>query len=122
MIDKPLLAAVVALLTFSLMMSYSLSTYTVIHFHYSDFHFFIRQSIAVFIALMTMITISKMDPDRWFVPISMVLFILFFLLMIAMQFLPASLYVDRFCDDVAFRLASTCVSRRMMSSTHRAGR
>ncbi|MGC9351460.1 MAG: FtsW/RodA/SpoVE family cell cycle protein [Sulfurovum sp.] len=91
MIDKPLLVAVVALLTFSLMMSYSLSTYTVIHFHYTDFHFFIRQSIAVFIALMTMTVISKMDPDKWFVPISMVLFVTFFLLMIAMQFLPASL-------------------------------
>lgn len=91
MIDKPLLAAVVALLTFSLMMSYSLSTYTVLHFHYSDFHFFIRQSIAVFIALMTMIIISKMDPDRWFVPMSMVLFVTFFLLLIAMQFLPSTL-------------------------------
>ncbi|MDD3592660.1 MAG: putative peptidoglycan glycosyltransferase FtsW [Sulfurovum sp.] len=91
MIDKPLLAAVVALLTFSLMMSYSLSTYTVIHFHYTDFHFFIRQSIAVFIALIMMTIISKMNPDKWFVPINMVLFITFLLLMGAMQFLPASL-------------------------------
>ena len=91
MIDKPLLAAVVGLLTFSLMMSYSLSTYTVLHYHYSDFHFFLRQSIAVFIALMTMITISKMDPEKWFVPMSMVLFVTFFLLLIVMQFLPSSL-------------------------------
>ncbi|MDM5272233.1 putative peptidoglycan glycosyltransferase FtsW [Sulfurovum sp. zt1-1] len=91
MIDKPLLAAVIALLTFSLMMSYSLSTYTVIHFHYSDFHFFLRQFIAIFIALLTMVTISKINPDKWFVPMSMVLFVTFFLLMIFMQFLPASL-------------------------------
>ena len=91
MIDKPLLAAVVTLLTFSLMMSYSLSTYTVIHFHYTDFHFFIRQSIAVFIALMTMTIISKMDPEKWLVPIGMTLFVTFFLLMVAMQFLPSSL-------------------------------
>lgn len=91
MIDKPLLAAIVALFTFSLMMSYSLSTYTVIHFGYADFHFFIRQFIAVTIALFTMVVLSKMDPQKWFVPLSMVLFFTFFLLMIAMQFLPSSM-------------------------------
>jgi len=91
MIDKPLLAGVMILLTLSLVMSYSLSAYTVVHFNYADFHFFIRQSMAVLIGFTTMVLLSKLDPDRWFSRIGLSLFILFFILMVAMQFLPSSL-------------------------------
>lgn len=91
MIDKPLLAAVMALLTLSLVMSYSLSAYTVIHFGYNEFHFFIRQAIAVSVGFTFMVILSKMDPDSWFVRVGMALFVLFFVLMVAMQFLPTSL-------------------------------
>ena len=91
MIDKPLLAAVMTLLTLSLVMDYSLSVYTVSHFGYGDFHFFIRQSGAVFIGFVSMVILSKMNPDVWFSRVGLTLFILFFLLMIVMQFLPASL-------------------------------
>lgn len=91
MIDKPLLAAVMALLTLSLVMDYSLSVYTVAHFHYSDLHFFIRQAAAVFIGFSAMVILSKMDPDKWFSRIGLTLFILFLLLMIMMQFLPSSI-------------------------------
>ncbi len=91
MIDKPLLSAVMILLTLSLVMSYSLSTYTVLYFHYADFHFFIRQSIAIFLGFIMMVILSKMDPDKWFIKIGLLLFILFFILMIVMQFLPPSL-------------------------------
>jgi len=91
MIDKALLAGVMTLLTLSLVMSYSLSTYTVLHFEYSDFHFFMRQSMFVFLGFVSMVILSKLNPDKWLVPIGIALFILFFLAMIAMQFLPASL-------------------------------
>jgi len=91
MIDKPLLSAVIVLLTLSLVMSYSLSTYTVVHFHYVDFHFFIRQSMAIFIGFSTMVILSKMDADIWFVRIGFILFFTFFTLMVVMQFLPSSL-------------------------------
>jgi cell division protein FtsW len=91
MIDKPLLAAVMALLTLSLVMSYSLSTYTVVHFNYMDFHFFIRQMMAVFMGFVTMVILSKMDPDKWFSKVGMLLFVIFFILMVVMQFLPSSL-------------------------------
>jgi len=91
MIDKPLLSAIMILLTLSLVMSYSLSTYTVLYFHYSDFHFFIRQGISISLGFVLMVFLSKMDPDKWFVKIGLSLFILFFILMIAMQFLPPSL-------------------------------
>jgi len=91
MIDKPLLGAVMVLLTLSLVMDYSLSVYTVQHFGYGDFHFLIRQSGAVAAGLGAMIVLSRMDPDRVFSKVGMLLFVLFFLLMALMQFLPASL-------------------------------
>lgn len=91
MIDKALLAGVMALLTLSLVMSYSLSAYTVLHFEYNDFHFFMRQSMFVIIGFFTMVFLSKLNPDKWLVPVGLSLFILFFLAMILMQFLPSSL-------------------------------
>ncbi len=91
MIDKPLLAAVMILLTLSLVMDYSLSVYTVSHFNYNDFHFFLRQSGAVIVGFITMVALSKMNPDVWFHRVGLALFVIFFILMIAMQFLPASL-------------------------------
>jgi len=91
MIDKPLLMAVMVLLTLSLVMDYSLSVYTVQHFHYSEFHFFIRQMGAVFVGLIAMIVLSRLDPDKWFTPIGLLLFVGAFVLMIVMQFLPTSL-------------------------------
>jgi len=91
MIDKPLLGAVMVLLTLSLVMSYSLSTYTVVHFHYADFHFFMRQTMAIFIGFSSMVILSRFEPDEWFVRIGLLLFITFFLLMVVMQFLPSSL-------------------------------
>ncbi len=91
MIDKPLFAGVMILLTLSLVMSYSLSVYTVVHFDYGNFHFFIRQSMAILISFISMVILSKLDPDIWFSRIGMALFVLFFVLMIVMQFLPSSL-------------------------------
>ena len=91
MIDKPLLAGIMALLTLSMVMSYSLSTYTVLHFHYNDMHFFIRQAASIFIGIIIIVLLSKLNPDIWFNRIGFALFFLFFFLMIAMQFMPASM-------------------------------
>ena len=96
MIDKILLAGVMILLTLSLVMSYSLSTYAVLHFDVLEtragqFHFFMRQSVSIFIAFMMMVILSKLDPDKWFARIGILLFVTFFILMIAMQFMPSSL-------------------------------
>ncbi len=91
MIDKALLAGVMALLTLSLVMSYSLSAYTVLHFEYNDFHFFVRQAIFVFLGFFAMVFLSRLDPDRWLIPVGLSLFVLFFLAMVVMQFLPSSL-------------------------------
>jgi len=79
MIDKILLAGVMFLLTLSLVMSYSLSTYTVLHFNYADTHFFMRQSVSIFVAFMIMVILSKLDPDKWFARVGMLFFIFFFI-------------------------------------------
>ena len=91
MIDKPLLMAVMALLTLSLVMDYSLSVYTVQHFDYGSFHFFVRQTVAVAAGLVMMVILSRLEPEKWFVPVGVVLFVLFFLLMVVMLFLPSSM-------------------------------
>ena len=78
-------------MTLSIVMSYSLSTYTVLHFHFQDLHFFIRQSASVLVGLVVMTLLSRLDPDIWFDRIGFMLFFLFFLLMVAMQFMPASM-------------------------------
>jgi len=91
MIDKPLFASVIVLLTLSLVMSYSLSVYTVLYFGYDDLHFFKRQSLFVLIGFVSIIVLSKFNPDKWFSTFGLLMFIGFSLLMIVMQVLPSSL-------------------------------
>jgi len=91
MIDKPLLITVMMLLCISLIMDYSLSVYTVSLFGYGEWHFFIRQAVAVFLGFGMMIAISKLDVDKAFVPLGFIIFLLFFSLMVIMQFLPSSM-------------------------------
>ncbi len=91
MIDKPLFGATVILLILGLVMSYSLSTYAVVKYNYSDMHFFIRQLIAVIIGIALMTGLSKLDPDRWFKPIGIILFVTFLIALFIMPFLPESL-------------------------------
>jgi cell division protein FtsW len=72
-------------------MDYSLSVYTVSHFNYADFHFFLRQSGAVLLGFLTMVFLSRLDPDKWLVRVGLALFFIFALLMVVMQFLPSSI-------------------------------
>jgi cell division protein FtsW len=91
MIDRSLFYAVMALYTLSLILSYSLSEYTVLYFGYDDFHFFLRQAFAIGLGTAIMMLLSRLDPDRWFVPVGFGVFILFFVAMAVMPFLPESL-------------------------------
>jgi len=90
MIDKPLFGATVILMILGLIMSYSLSTYVVMKYHYADTHFFVRQLVAVLIGITLMITISKLNPDRWFKPIGIMLFSTFLFILLIMPMLPES--------------------------------
>jgi cell division protein FtsW len=91
MIDKPLLATVMMLLTLSLVMTYSMSTYVVSSLGCGDFHFLLRQGIGIFVGFIAMVILSKLNPDRWFESVGLLLFFGFFLIMIVMLFLPSSL-------------------------------
>jgi cell division protein FtsW len=91
MIDKPLFGATILLLLIGLIMSYSLSSFAVLQHGYSDTHFFIRQLIAVIIGISTIIILSKLNPDKWFKPIGIILFLLFLTVLLLMPLLPETL-------------------------------
>jgi len=91
MIDKPLFIAIIALMTISLTMTYSLSTYAELYYGYSHMHFFVRQLAAVFLSIFIIVFLSRLNPDKWFVWIGFILFILSFIAMILMPFLPDTL-------------------------------
>jgi len=91
MIDKPLFGATVILLVLGVVMSYSLSSYLIMQYHYDQFHFLLRQFIAVTIGITLMVGLSKLDPDKWFKPISIMLFTTFLLTLFIMPFLPESI-------------------------------
>ena len=91
MIDKPLFGATIILLLMGLIMSYSLSAYAVIQHGFSDAHFFLRQLAAVSLGITFIIILSKLDPDRWFKPIGVVMFLLFLIILLLMPLLPETL-------------------------------
>jgi len=90
-IDKTLFGAVMALFTISLIMSFSLSEYTVLYYGYNNLHFFMRQLGAIAIGIVLITGLSRLDPDRWFVPIGFSVFILSLAAMMTMPFMPESL-------------------------------
>ncbi|RXJ56169.1 FtsW/RodA/SpoVE family cell cycle protein [Candidatus Marinarcus aquaticus] len=89
--DYYLFIAASILILISILFSYSLSVYTVIYFDYSNFHFFLRQAFVGLLSILIMWIMAQFDPTKWVKPISMAFFILFFLIMIIMPFLPSSL-------------------------------
>ena len=91
MSDKALFYAVCALFALSLILTYSLSTFTVMYYDYSSFHFFFRQVAAIVLGIGIMVWLSWLDPDKWFVRLGFLLFIGSLLAMILMPFLPESL-------------------------------
>lgn len=94
MIDKTLYISVVVAMLFSLVMVFSLSTYPVLYNEYHVYHFLIRQIIAVLIGFLMIMVLSRLNPDKWFNKIGLSVFLLFFIIMIAMPFLPTSMVSD----------------------------
>jgi len=91
MVDTKLFLTAVVLLTISVIMSYSLAAYAVVHFHYGEFHFLERQIAAVMVGILIMFILSKFDPDVWFPRFGFLLFAFSFLAIIAMQVMPQSM-------------------------------
>ncbi len=91
MIDKTLFGAVMALFTLSLMLSYSLTEFAVRYYNYPDLHFFTRQLAAIALGIVLIVWLSRLDPDRWFVPLGFTIFILSLLAMMVMPFMSETL-------------------------------
>ena len=91
MTDKPLFVAVLILFTISLIMTYSLSVYSVIYYGYNDMHFFVRQLAAVVLGTIIMISLSWLDPDKYFEKLGFVIFVASLVILIFMPFMPESL-------------------------------
>ena len=88
--DRKLFTLVATLIGVSIVLSYTLTQYTVLLFGVNEFHFVIRQSIFGFLSLVIMFGLSQLDPDVWLNRIGFTLFFGSLVLMIAMPFLPES--------------------------------
>jgi len=82
------------LIIISILFSYSLSIYTVVYWDYNQFHFFYRQLFTGVLAIFIMWSLSQIKPDILIPKAGWFLFGFFLFLMIAMQFLPASLVTE----------------------------
>ncbi|GMB92836.1 Lipid II flippase FtsW [Helicobacter bizzozeronii] len=78
------------LMILSVLLSYSLSTYVTMLYHYKEIHFFIRQLIAVVAGIILMWGVSWLDPNKWFSKMGFAIFFGSFFLMVLMNFLPES--------------------------------
>ena len=92
--DYPLFILVSVLIISSIIFSYSLTIYTVEFFGYDQFHFFIRQGLVGIVAIFIMWYFSMLDPDKLVKKVGMSLFVIFFILMILMPFLPGALVTE----------------------------
>ncbi len=91
MADRRLFALVATMIGMSIILSYSLSTYTTLLFGVSEFHFVIRQSFFGVLSITVIWILAQLDPDKWLTPIGFILFLGASTLMIAMPFLPDSI-------------------------------
>ncbi|BCD62812.1 cell division protein FtsW [Nitratiruptor sp. YY08-26] len=88
--QKSIFLIATAIITVSIFTSYSLTVYTTLYFGYDQYHFFIRQALFGFAAIGVMWFIANLHP-KYAKALGLGLFIIFFLLMFLMNFLPQSL-------------------------------
>lgn len=90
MADKRLFFYVVFLLSFSVIISYSLGAYAIEYYDYNEFHFFIRQSFAVILGILIMWIFSQIHPSKLINKFGFFIFFFSVFLIVIMQFLPDS--------------------------------
>ena len=89
--DRKLFTLVSILLFTSVILSYTLASYTTLLFNVNEFHFAIRQSVFAVLSISIIFFLSTRDPDVWLKPLGFTLFFGSLIAMIAMPFLPESL-------------------------------
>ena len=92
--DYLLFILVSIMIIISIVFSYSLTIYTVEFFGYDEFHFFIRQALVGIFSIFIMWYFSTIEADKLVEKVGMNFFIFFFLLMIAMPFLPGFMVTE----------------------------
>ena len=92
--DYILFLLVSSLITVSVLFSYSLSVYTVVYHEYNQFHFFIRQAAVGIFSIILMWILAHCDPNKIVGILSMSMFIIFFVVMAIMPFLPGFLVTE----------------------------
>ena len=90
MADRRLFFYVVFLLSFSILITYSLSAYAIDYYDYSEFHFLIRQTIAVILGIFIMWIFSQISPSKLIVKLGFTILFISMFLLVVMQFLPDS--------------------------------
>ena len=90
MADIKLFLLCVILITIGTVMSYSLSTYPTILYHYGALHFFIREFATAVIGILLMWVLSHINMDKSFLKIGSFIFITSFICLIIFNFLPNS--------------------------------
>ncbi len=88
MADRKLFTLVSILIGVSIVLSYTLATYTTLLFGVNEFHFAIRQAAFGLLSIIIIWSLAQLDPDKWLKPIGFTLFFGSTVLMIAMPFLP----------------------------------
>ena len=88
MADKKLFTVVSILIGISIVLAYTLSSYTTLLFGVNEFHFALRQAIFGFLSISIIWILAQLDPDKWLTPLGFTLFVGSTILMIAMPFLP----------------------------------
>ena len=88
--DTKLFNLTAILMTISIIASYTLTTFTTLLYHVPQFYFFFHQMVYVGLALGTMWAIAHIHSLTWINRLGLTLFVVFFLVMIVMVFLPSS--------------------------------
>jgi len=89
--DYFLFILVSILIIIGIVFSYSLTIYTVEFMGYGQFHYLLRQGLVGIFCIFMMWFMAKLNPNKIVFKMGMTLFIVGFLLMLTMPFLPASL-------------------------------
>ena len=83
--------ATLTLMLFSIVAVYSMSLFPGLYLGVTPYYFLLRESVAVIIAMLTMTFVSNLDAKKYFDKFGFTLFVLFFILMVIMLFMPESI-------------------------------
>ena len=88
--DRKLFTLVSVLIMTSVVLAYTLASYTTLLFNVNEFHFAIRQAVFALLGISIIFGLSRLDPDIWLSRIGFSLFIFPLIAMLIMPFMSES--------------------------------